>query len=133
MPAMGAGAMYRRVQASTATPAQLAAMLCMGALKFTVKAERALEEKDIEGCHNFLVRAQACVAELQASLDFQRGGPVAEQLYSLYEFAGRRLVEANVRKDRQAMAEAREVLSHLQQTWSMLVNPEQAPPAVNAP
>lgn len=129
----GAGAVYRRVQANTANPAQLAAMLCMGALKFTVQAERALDGKDIEGCHNFLVRAQACVAELQASLDFQRGGPVTEQLYSLYEFAGQRLVEANVRKDRQAMAEAREVLSHLHQTWSMLVNPEQAPPVAEAP
>jgi len=109
---MNAYQVYRQTQAQTAAPGELVVMLYQGALRFVTSAIEAIEARDIAASHTSLIRAQAIVNELHESLDIERGGDMARNLASIYDFMQRRLVEANLRKD---VTPAREVLGLLRE------------------
>lgn len=110
---------YRQVEVNTASSAQLAAMLCFGAMKFIDRAERAIRAKDVKNAHDNLLKAQSCVSELTIGLDYQGGGVIAAYLSSLYGFAERKLMEANAHKSIEALQDARTVLADLRETWRL--------------
>jgi flagellar protein FliS len=127
---------YRKVQVTTASPAQLVVQLFEGAARFIEQGIQAIERRDLEQAHTALVRAQAIIAQLRASLD-REVGPLADQLDGLYDYFFRRLVLANVEKD---AAPAREVLGHIREllaAWREvarqgLTGPEPVPVDVRA-
>ncbi len=49
--------------------------------------------------NNHLIAAQDILSELMASLDFDKGGVLAKNLFSLYSFMNRRLLDGNLKKD----------------------------------
>lgn len=108
---------YRQNQVVTASPYQLLLMLFDGALRFVRQAGEALERRDNSGANNYLGRAQKIVAELMSSLDF-RQGRLPEDLYKIYEYMYRRLVEANVRKSREPLEEVEGMLLELRESWA---------------
>jgi len=75
---------------------------------------------------------------LRASLD-QSAGEVAQNLYSLYEYMSRRLIEANLKNDRAMLDEVIGLLADLKGAWDAIGDnaaapaPVQAAPAPNAP
>ncbi len=101
---------------TTASPARLLVMLCDRLVLDVERAARAQAAGDRVETHNQLVHAQAIVAELSSSLrpDGWRGG---KELAALYEYLGRRLVEANTRDDRRATAEALGLCRSIRDTW----------------
>lgn len=111
---------YRKAQIETAPPHKLVAMLLHGAVIRCQQAKEALEK----GLHNearpLLLKAQDIVAELMSSLDFEKGGEIAQRLFLLYEFVYRRLVEANVSRNPGALADALQVLRGLEEAWNAL-------------
>lgn len=124
---------YQHTQTHTASPGELILMLYRGALRFIVAGVEALEAPDLAGAHGNLVRAQAIVAELTASIDVERGGEIAAQLLLLYEYINRRLIEANVSKTAAPAREAEKLLRELLPAWTQVVQEMGAPrnPAVN--
>ncbi|MEW6047222.1 MAG: flagellar export chaperone FliS, partial [Bacillota bacterium] len=111
---------YRKVQIETAPPHRLVAMLLHGAVTRCEQAQEALEKGLHEEARPILLKGQDIVAELMASLDFEQGGEIAQRLLLLYDFAHRRLVEANVRQDARAVGEALQVLRGLADAWDAL-------------
>ena len=98
---------YRRVQAETASPAQLILLLYDGLLKRLQHALLGLEGRNYEQVNGSLQHAQDILLELVASLDMD-AGEIAENLAQLYEYQHRRLIEANLRKDPEPVARGRE-------------------------
>lgn len=118
---MDAYAHYRTQAVTTASPAQLVAMLYQGALTAITVAEQALEGSDAnrgEVAHRELVRAQAIVTELSASLDHEQGGDIARNLESLYDFCSDRLMQANVKKDAGLLTAVRSTIADLADAWN---------------
>ncbi len=101
---------------ATASPARLLVMLCDRLVLDVERGARAQIEGDRVQAHNQLVHAQAIVTELRSSLrpDGWRGGA---ELAALYEYLGRRLVEANVGNDRRATAESLGLCRSIRDTW----------------
>lgn len=110
---------YIEVQVATARPEQLVLMCFDGLLGFLRRAEEALVRGRRPEAHEAIVRAQAIVAELRASLRTD-AGEVAAQLDRIYEFLQNHLVEANIRKDLQKVGEARLVTQALREAWADL-------------
>lgn len=108
---------YRRQQIESATPAQLIAMLYDATIRNCRSARQAIEQHDRDRAARSLLKAQDIVAELMGSLDVEAGGNLGAALLQLYEYLYRRLVQANVRKDVQAVEEAERLLTDLHQTW----------------
>jgi flagellar protein FliS len=77
---------------TTATPVELACMLCERAILDVDQAVAAERDGHAERSRRSLRHARDIVSELLASLDHERGGAIAENLAALYVFSLQRLV-----------------------------------------
>ena len=121
---------YRATKVSTASPVDLVVMLYQGVVRFTRAGIEATERGDVQAAHKGFVRAQDIIAELVSTLDHDRGGEVAKQLLALYDYAFRRLVEANCKKDVVPAREVIQIFRDLGMAWQELAGRQrQAAPA----
>ncbi len=106
---------YNRNKILNASPAELTLMLYEGAVKFCNIAALAIENKDIPKAHENIVKAQRIVDEFRATLDMKY--PVAEDFDRVYEYLQRRLLEANITKDKAIVEECATHLRSMRDTW----------------
>ena len=116
---------YLRSKVMMATPAELTLMLYEGAIKFVNKAIMSIEKDDVMGAHNNLMKTQRIIEELRASLDHKY--PVANEFDTVYEYILRRLVEANIKKDKDILEEVLEHLRTMRDTWKEVMKNANAP------
>ena len=121
---------YQRTQTQTASPGELIVLLYGGAIRFLTVARQRLDAGDLEGAHRGLLRGQEIILELMISVDVG-AGPVARNLFDLYEFMHRQLVAANVKKDSQMIDEVVGLLRDLLPSWEAAIaaTKNQAAPA----
>ena len=115
MAMQNAYAQYNNNKIMTASPAELTLMLYEGAIKFCNIAMDAIEKKDISKAHNNIVKVENIIEEFRASLDHKY--PVAEDFENVYAYLSKRLVEANIQKDREILEEVLEHLRTMRDTW----------------
>lgn len=113
--AVNAAAIYNDNKILTANPAELTLMLYEGAIKFCNRALLAIEKNDIEKANNNILKAQKIITELRATLDFSY--PVANQFEMVYDYIYRRLVESNIKKDKEILEEALGYIREMRDTW----------------
>ncbi len=106
---------YKQQSVINASPGQLIVMLYNGCLKFIKLAEKSIEQGDFQDANNAIQRAEDIVAELMSALDRQYD--ISHNLFSLYEYIERRLVEANIKKDKTILGEAYNLIAQLRDTW----------------
>ena len=107
---------YLVERVSTASPAELTAMLydgCVGAIKGAV---RLLDAGEHLGARPKLLKAQEIVLHLRTTLNHE-AGELAANLEALYTYAWTKLVDANVQRSSAAAQEALDVIEPLQQAW----------------
>ncbi len=114
---------YRQVQIKTANQGKLILMLYDGAIRNLDVAIEALPQRQsrYDAVNRSLVKAQDIVGELMASLDFDRGGEIARNLFTLYVFMNRQLLEANLRKTEKPVQDVRRMLVELRGAWAQVV------------
>ena len=112
---------YLRTKVLTATPEQLQLMLFDGALRFCEQGRIALEKNDFEGSFNALSRVQKILMELIGALRPDVAPELCANLKSLYIYAHRHVVQANVKHDVDALKEAIKILTYQRETWVMLL------------
>ncbi len=113
--AQNAASIYQGTKVNTASPAELTLMLYEGAIKFCNKALYGLEQNDFEKVNENLLKAQRIITELRSTLDFKYG--IAEEFEIVYDYIYRRLVEANLRKDKEILEEALDYIRQMRDTW----------------
>ncbi|MDE7017153.1 MAG: flagellar export chaperone FliS [Lachnospiraceae bacterium] len=106
---------YNNSKILTASPAELTLMLYEGAIKFCNIAIVAVEEKDIEKAHLNIRKVERIIDYLRQTLDMKY--PVAEHFERIYTYLSQRLIEANMRKEKQILEEINEHLRALRDTW----------------
>ena len=79
------------------------------------KAIEAIENKDINGAHNSIVKTEDIFYYLIDSLDMSY--PISKNLLALYDFVTDRLVQANIKKDVKPLREAQKIANELRDTW----------------
>ena len=107
---------YRKTSVETTTPTKLLLMLYDGALNSLRSAAKAVDEKDMNIVHDQLIKVQDIVIELIATLNMDYD--ISHQLYALYDYMYRRLVEANTAKDKAIIEEIYQFLSELRDTFA---------------
>jgi flagellar protein FliS len=121
---------YKAQSVQTASPGKLVLMLFDGCLRFTLAAKKAFDEEEFtkknEDINNNLIRAQNIVTELQSSLDMSVPGDLPGTLYRLYDFVMHKLQQANLKKEKQPIAEAEKIINELRDAWAEMLaqNPE---------
>jgi flagellar secretion chaperone FliS len=120
---------YQRTQAESASPGELIVMMYNGAIRFLTAGRLKLDSQDMAGANSSLLRAQDVILELMVSVDVSVG-EVARNLYDLYEFMHRHLIQANVKKDARMVDEVIVLLRELQSAWEQAIRADKsgAPP-----
>jgi flagellar secretion chaperone FliS len=114
---------YRETRIRTASPGQLILMLYAEAVRQCDIASELIGAgvKDdpslIERINAAVGRTQDIITELMASLDFDAGGEIAKNLFSLYVYFNRELMEANIGKDAKRVQSVRSMLEELRTAW----------------
>jgi flagellar protein FliS len=102
----------------SANPHKLILMLFDGALLAIATASHAMQAGQVAAKGEAISKAIDIVANgLKASLDFDTGGDLAPRLAALYDYICDRLLFANLKSDRAALAEVSGLLRELKGAW----------------
>ncbi|MFO7850553.1 MAG: flagellar export chaperone FliS [Spirochaetia bacterium] len=115
---------YKETNIKTASQGKIIIMLYDEAIRELDKAVSLLDEntKELDKVNNSILRAQDMVTELMVSLDFDKGGEIAQGLFSLYMFFNRQMMQANVNKDMEPLKIVRSQLAELRESWDQIIN-----------
>lgn len=112
-------ATYKQKAMNTTSPGELTLMLYNGCLKFIKRAEKAIEEKDIQEKNVNLIKAQDIIRELMVTL--KTDSEVGQNMMRMYDFILSRLVDANVNSDVKALKEAEQFVVQFRDTWKEVI------------
>jgi len=114
---------YRETSIKTASSSKLVLMLYDEALKQMDLAASLLEEKSkqYDAVNRAIIKSHDLITELMVSLDFEKGGEIAENLFSLYMFFNQQLMNANVNKDPQPIKNVHKMVSELREAWAEII------------
>ena len=106
---------YNNSKILTASPAELTLMLYEGAIKFCNIAIMGIEQKDVQKSHTNNMKAQRIINHLRVTLDMKY--PVAQDFERIYLYLEQRLIEANMKKDKEILEEVLTHLRSVRDTW----------------
>jgi flagellar protein FliS len=132
---------YRETRVKTASQGQLIIMLYDEAVRqldqglelLTLNAVGKKDPARIEQIGKTVVKTQAIITELMVSLDFEQGGDIAKNLFSLYTWFNQELLEANIAQDLKRIDHVRSLLSDLRTTWLEIITKNTSEGAGQAP
>lgn len=115
---------YQRVggrdQATTADPYQLIQMLMNGALQKLAIGKGAIERKDLESKSENLTKALSIVGALQEGLDMNVEGEVSGNLFDLYDYVKRQIIDAMASNNPESIDNCLMVMRSLKEGWDAI-------------
>lgn len=118
--ANAAAARYKGVQVATSSPVQLLVLLYDGVIRFVGEADEAFAKNDRARAGERIGRVLAIIDELVATLDPEPAPELAENLLGVYGFCKRRLFDANLKRDREALADVIKAFTPLRDAWAQV-------------
>jgi flagellar secretion chaperone FliS len=100
-----------------ADPIELVHMLYEHAVHLVQDARRSLAAGDIASRSQAISKTIVTLAELESSLDHERGGSISGKLAQLYEYMRFRLTSANMKQEDGPLAEVEALLNILDEGW----------------
>ncbi len=119
---------------SHADPHRLILMLFEGAILAVSNAIMHLDRKETAEKGAAISHAISIIdSGLNASIDLNSGGEIAQNLSSLYQYMSNRLLLSNLNNDRGGMEEVRKLLIELKGAWEEIGRKESVSPDSPAP
>lgn len=134
---------YLQTQVTTTSQGEMVVMLYDGAIKFLQQAKEKIVERNYAEKGILISKSLDIIAELDASLNVEKGGELSNNLHSLYLYSQGRLLQANLKMDVAIVDEVIKILSSLRGAFAQIINspealkaqkqaPEQAPVNVSS-
>lgn len=115
----------------SANQQQLITLLFDGAISALVRARLFMQDNNIQGKGNSISKAINIIeGGLKQGLDEQSGDDLTDNLLGLYSYMVRRLVQANLRNDVEALEEVEGLLRNIADAWKEVVQPQHLQDAV---
>jgi len=116
---------YKETRIRTASQGQLIVMLYDEAVKQLEKGLELLnlnksgktDPSRIEIIGNTIIKARDIITELMVSLDFEQGGEIAQNLFALYTWFNKELLEAHITMDIARIAMVKSQIDNLRGAW----------------
>lgn len=124
---------YKENSIYTASPEELTLMLYNGIVKFIMRGIDSIEKKNIQDANTNIIKAQNIVSEFMNTLDMNY--EISSSLNSIYDYMLRRLIDANVAKDKDILEEVLNFAKVLRDTWeqAMKISKKQGRKLESAP
>jgi len=121
---------YKQTTIKTASQGQLIIMLYDEAVKqLDIALEliklNSTDKKDpgrIERISKAIMKTEEIITELMVSLDFENGGEIAKNLFAIYTWFNRELLEGNIAQDTSRITAVRDMLLELRGGWNEIMN-----------
>ncbi|XXN65381.1 flagellar export chaperone FliS [Enterobacter ludwigii] len=115
----------------SANQQQLITLLFDGAISALVRARLFMQDNNIQGKGNSISKAINIIeGGLKQGLDEQSGDDLTDNLLGLYAYMVRRLVQANLHNDVEALEEVEGLLRNIADAWKEVVQPQHLQDAV---
>jgi flagellar protein FliS len=111
---------YQQVAVQTSSPEKLIVMLYEGAIRFLRESIEAIESKDLDRKRQSVDRAVAIVQHLAGTLDMEKGGPLAADLYRLYGYMMSRILDGSAKLETAPLEEVIKLLGVVLSGWEEL-------------
>ncbi|NDY57373.1 flagellar export chaperone FliS [Desulfovibrio sulfodismutans] len=108
---------YLKTQVNTTSQGDILLLLYEGAIKFLGQAKEKIAARDYAQKGILISRALDILAELQSSLNAQKGGTLAENLQKLYFICSTKLLQANLKMDTAIIDEVMKILAGLRDAF----------------
>jgi len=109
---------YKNNSIETADPKELIVMLYEGAVRYLNTAiDNMKNYKTYDIANENIIKSQNIITELMLSLDMEKGGQIAENLFNLYAYMKKELLEANIEKNTEKAKQVVKYLTELKKTW----------------
>lgn len=121
---LAAAKTYQRQAILTASPEKIVKLLYDGAVRFLERSRTGLADPSTARSAmvgESLGRSLAIISELRTSLDHEKGGEIATNLDSLYEYCTDQLTRANVDRTPEGVENALRVLRTVKEGWDAIV------------
>ncbi len=122
---------YKDTEIQTADQGKLIIMLYDGAIRFLNIAIDNMDFRKYDIVNNNIIKAQDIVTELMLSLNMEQGGEIAQNLFNIYAYLKKRLIEGNIKKDPEILREIIKHLSNLKSAWEEAIKKVPVKPAVS--
>ncbi|MFC2076562.1 flagellar export chaperone FliS [candidate division KSB1 bacterium] len=118
---------YLKARIESASPLGLIVLMYEAAIKFLKLAREDFMDNDIESACDHLIRTQNIIRELQKALDMNVK-ELSPQLYALYDFMIRQLIQANVKRKIEPIDTVLGMLEELKEAWDTISGKAEARP-----
>jgi flagellar protein FliS len=112
---------YQRNQLTTTDSATVLLMLYQGAIDSVNRARQSMEQGDMAEKGKHILRVNDIVSQFMASLDYEIGGELAQNLEGLYRYMLDQMLVANVKNDPKPLEVVASLLITLKQGWEEAV------------
>ncbi len=115
---------YREIGVKTASRGSLVVMLYDGAVSnlkdaiSLITVSGKIEPCNMEKYGRHIQKVTDIIAELQATLNMEEGGDIAQNLMSLYIFFNKQLLDNAIRHDKENLSKVLSMLSDLRDSWA---------------
>jgi flagellar secretion chaperone FliS len=111
---------YKKTQITTANQGKLIVMLYDGAIKFLNIAIENMDPRTYDVANNNIIKAQDIITELLLSLNMKDGGEISQNLFNLYMYFKKALLDANIKKDAEMVRSVLKLLKELRDAWDKI-------------
>ncbi len=122
---------YMQTQITTTNQGELLLMLYAGAIKFLAQAKEEIEKKNYAEKGMLISKAMDIIAELDGSLNMEKGGELSKNLHQLYMFCNSHLLKASIKMNAKFVDDVINILEGLRSAYAQVINTPEAVAAVN--
>ncbi len=112
-------AAYQQNSITTASPGELTLMLYNGCIKFINQASQAIDASNIQEKNTNIQKAQKIITELMITLN--KDYEIAKKFEVMYEYMNHRLIEANIKNDKEILKEVENYVVEFRDTWKQVI------------
>lgn len=123
MSMLSPAAIYKRQQTTPSIDVDNNHMLIQATMEYLVRSLSVLAEKPEFGSEVFkdhAARALTSIYVLQSSLDFEKGGAIATNLFQLYEYCRLQVLKAMRRDETGNVVQARDAMNEIVDAWQKI-------------
>lgn len=117
---------YFQTQMTTTTQGDVLLSLYDAAIRFLTEAKERIDAKDPAGKGNLISKALDIIAELDGTLNIEKGKDLAQNLHQLYFFCSKHLLMANLKMSKPMIDEVIKILAGLRDAYSQIANQPEA-------
>lgn len=119
-----AAAAYRSIELESAVASanahELISLLFKELNKSLLAAEYQFEQGNLQEMRNHVTKASRVLTGLQGSLDFEKGGEIADNLASLYGFSIRQLFRSTASGEIDNVVSVKDLIAPIAEAWESI-------------